>query len=257
MTATVMFVLAVVTLISMAVAVVMVLATREAWRETRAHERVAKDAESERNCWKAIAATGDRTEDGFIDFHPLSHREAVRKRDINECMRIAEKRGDMHAAYIEEIRKLTSPVPGLAETGPYTLEDVDRIEAHRGKSYVRLRETVKALDRAYEHIKHVNDEIHDAAPMPECSPGCVECAADSAGMAALKAEPELETSARELLEAAMRYWEAFRKETGGAAVVWLADADGRMVMLTRGEYRDTLMRNIDALPRDVHRGFGS
>lgn len=142
----VMFVLAVVTLISMAVAVVMVLATREAWRETRAHERAAKDLESERNCWKALAATGDRTEDGFIDFHPLDHREAVRKRDINECMRIAEKRGDMHAAYIEEIRKLTSPIPGLAETGPYTLEDVDRIEAHRGKPYVRLRETVKELE---------------------------------------------------------------------------------------------------------------
>lgn len=75
--------------------------------------------------------------------------------------------------------------------------------------------------------------------------------------ATLKAGSELELAAKELFEAAMRYWEAFRRETGGAAVVWLTDDEGRMVMLTRGEYRNTLMQNIEQLPRDTHRGFGS
>lgn len=41
-----------------------------------------------------------------------------------------------------------APVPGLADSGPYTLADVDLIEKHRGKPYKRLRETVKALDAA-------------------------------------------------------------------------------------------------------------
>ena len=64
---------------------------------------------------------------------------------------------------------------------------------------------------------------------------------------------DLQRSAERLLEAAMDYFEAHKRATGGAAVVWLKDTAGRMVVLTRGEYRDTLMRNIDRLIPD--RGF--
>lgn len=42
----------------------------------------------------------------------------------------------------------TSPVPGLSDSGPYTLADVEAIEAHRGEPYARLRETVEAFDAA-------------------------------------------------------------------------------------------------------------
>lgn len=62
---------------------------------------------------------------------------------------------------------------------------------------------------------------------------------------------ELRAAAQKVLDAAMEYFHAYRKATGGAAVVWIKDTDGRMVILTRGEYSDTLMRNIDLLKRDI------
>jgi len=51
-----------------------------------------------------------------------------------------------------------------------------------------------------------------------------------------------------LLEAAMEYWEEYRKVSGPGAVVWLRDEDGRLVLLTRGEYTSTLMQNIERMP---------
>lgn len=62
---------------------------------------------------------------------------------------------------------------------------------------------------------------------------------------------ELRAAAQKVLDAAMEYFYAYRRATGGAAVVWIKDTDGRMVILTRGEYSDTLMRNIDLLKRDI------
>lgn len=58
---------------------------------------------------------------------------------------------------------------------------------------------------------------------------------------------ELREAANRLLTAAMDYYEAYRRAGCQGAVVWLKDTAGRMVILTRGEYRDTLMRNIDRL----------
>ena len=71
-------------------------------------------------------------------------------------------------------------------------------------------------------------------------------------------DSKLGAAARALLDAAMAYWEAYAAATGGAAVVWLTDTDGRMVLLTRGEYRDALMRNVDSLRREQGpvRSFG-
>lgn len=60
-------------------------------------------------------------------------------------------------------------------------------------------------------------------------------------------------AANDLLTAAMTYWAAYRRVTGGAAVVWLKDSDDRMVVLTRGEYKDVLMQNITKLGHDVRR----
>lgn len=63
-------------------------------------------------------------------------------------------------------------------------------------------------------------------------------------------DTELYEAAQVLLDAAMDYWEVYRRVIGGAAVVWVKDTDGRMVVLTRGEYQAELMRNIDRLYRD-------
>lgn len=60
----------------------------------------------------------------------------------------------------------------------------------------------------------------------------------------------LHDAAQALLDAAMRYWKEYRRATGGAAVVWVKDTDGRMVILTRGEYQKQLMHNIDRMLRD-------
>lgn len=62
---------------------------------------------------------------------------------------------------------------------------------------------------------------------------------------------ELAEVGRALLDAAMEYYDAYRRAGLGGAVVWLQDTDGRLVILTRGEYRDTLMRNIERLRFDA------
>lgn len=61
----------------------------------------------------------------------------------------------------------------------------------------------------------------------------------------------LNAAAQTLLDAAMAYWGEYKRATGGAAVVWLKGTDGALVVFTRGEYRETLMRNIDSLERNA------
>lgn len=58
---------------------------------------------------------------------------------------------------------------------------------------------------------------------------------------------ELAEAGQALLDAAMAYHNAYRRAGLDGAVVWLRDTAGRLVILTRGEYRDTLMRNIETL----------
>lgn len=63
---------------------------------------------------------------------------------------------------------------------------------------------------------------------------------------------ELKTAADQLLAAAMAYWAVYQKANPpGAAVVWVEDTDGRLVILTRGEYRERLMANVDELGTPV------
>ena len=59
-------------------------------------------------------------------------------------------------------------------------------------------------------------------------------------------------AAQNLLDAAHQYWriERDRSKSPSAAVRWLSDATGAVLIFTRGEYRETLMRNIDALTKD-------
>ena len=59
----------------------------------------------------------------------------------------------------------------------------------------------------------------------------------------------LRDAAQRLLDAAMAYWNVYSETNGCDAVVWVRDRQGRMVVLTRGEYRDVIMTNIAALGR--------
>lgn len=72
-----------------------------------------------------------------------------------------------------------------------------------------------------------------------------------------QADEQLRAAAADLLAAAMRYWKEYRRVTGGAAVVWVGDTNGELVVLTRGEYRDQLMVNIDNIMRQRSLYFGA
>ena len=49
------------------------------------------------------------------------------------------------------------------------------------------------------------------------------------------------------LKAGRDYWEAAHKAGVDGAVIWLTSTDGEMVIFTRGEYRLTLLSNIDRI----------
>lgn len=51
-------------------------------------------------------------------------------------------------------------------------------------------------------------------------------------------------AAQALLDAAYAYWKLYQVPGGGGAIQWLSDTDGRLLIFTRGEYRETLLHNI-------------
>jgi hypothetical protein len=61
---------------------------------------------------------------------------------------------------------------------------------------------------------------------------------------------ELQTLAAALLEAAAAYRNACSRHSFGGAVQWLDASDGFTVICTRGEYRRTLMENIERLHKE-------
>ena len=58
-------------------------------------------------------------------------------------------------------------------------------------------------------------------------------------------------AAKRLLAAAHEFWKACNAEGQYGAVQWLTDTDGALIIFTRGEYKDRLMRNVDMLPSQV------
>lgn len=62
---------------------------------------------------------------------------------------------------------------------------------------------------------------------------------------------KLREKGRALIEAAYEYWKEYQKVSTPAAVVWLKDTSGHMVLFTRGEYCQTIMANIDKLSREM------
>ena len=59
-----------------------------------------------------------------------------------------------------------------------------------------------------------------------------------------------------LLAAAHEFWPACRQEGQHGAVQWLTCSNGELVIFTRGEYRRTLMQNIDTLEGQGVHAFG-
>lgn len=64
-------------------------------------------------------------------------------------------------------------------------------------------------------------------------------------------------AAARLLDAAADYWRAYRSAGFDGAVVWVASDDGKLVVLTRGEYRQTIMANVDRLNFDMEDGVAA
>ena len=61
---------------------------------------------------------------------------------------------------------------------------------------------------------------------------------------------------QKLLDAAHDFFKACRQEGQEGAVQWLTGALGELVIFTRGEYRQQLMRNIESLPGAREHFFG-
>lgn len=72
----------------------------------------------------------------------------------------------------------------------------------------------------------------------------------------MSAEPQipdsLRASADNLIAAAYAYWRELGAVAGSRAVLWLEDTAGRVVIFTRGEYRQHLMENIERRGLELH-----
>ena len=66
------------------------------------------------------------------------------------------------------------------------------------------------------------------------------------------ASQALREAADKLLAAAYDYWKAFQREQHRAAVLWLQDSDGKVLIFTRGEYRERLMAAVDRLGEPLY-----
>ena len=60
-------------------------------------------------------------------------------------------------------------------------------------------------------------------------------------------EKELQDAGQVLLDAAYTYWKLMQEAGESGALFWLDDSAGKTVIFTRGEYRSTLLHNVDRL----------
>jgi uncharacterized membrane protein len=63
----------------------------------------------------------------------------------------------------------------------------------------------------------------------------------------------LDAAADALFAAAQTYWEEYNRGAY-AAVVWVQDGDGQLVVMTRGEYTETLRECVETIEGDNHAG---
>jgi hypothetical protein len=58
---------------------------------------------------------------------------------------------------------------------------------------------------------------------------------------------DLREAGARFLEAGEAYWEMMQKTGIGGAVAWCSSTEGGLAIFTRGEYRETLLRNIEQI----------
>lgn len=56
---------------------------------------------------------------------------------------------------------------------------------------------------------------------------------------------ELQVLGKKLLDAAVEYNKMANKMGMCGAIIWLSGSDGELVVVTRGEYKDRLLHNIE------------
>ena len=61
----------------------------------------------------------------------------------------------------------------------------------------------------------------------------------------IKKDSAMDALARKLLDAASCYLEEAQKHLGQHSVVWLMDDDGKMLLFTRGEYKNAIMSAVE------------
>lgn len=60
----------------------------------------------------------------------------------------------------------------------------------------------------------------------------------------LDTNSKLKDQADKLFKSFKEYWELFQKEVGPAAVIWIQDESGELIMYTRGEQADHLINSV-------------
>ena len=83
---------------------------------------------------------------------------------------------------------------------------------------------------------------------------CANCIKKHEAIAAKldRENEELRSKADAMLKASAEYWEAYHKAGLRGAVVWVEATDGQLVVMTRGEYKDIIMQNIEPLQKEPY-----
>lgn len=69
---------------------------------------------------------------------------------------------------------------------------------------------------------------------------------------------ELQAEAAKFLAAGKAYWDLMQRAPRmGGAISWVKDTEGGMVIFTRGEYSEQLLRNIENCGPVTHFGSGA
>lgn len=58
---------------------------------------------------------------------------------------------------------------------------------------------------------------------------------------------DLSKVGEKFLAAGFEYWEAAHKAGIDGAIIWLSDTNGYTCLFTRGEYKQTLLNNVDRI----------
>lgn len=67
-------------------------------------------------------------------------------------------------------------------------------------------------------------------------------------MEIIKREDPRHAAAQKVIDAMYEYWQLSYGTEDSCAVRWIQDANGKVVIFTRGEYRDVLMQSVG----DIH-----